>query len=89
VLQELAAETGAAVWAIASMLFFLAAWVAVVVWIARKRPEEMDARARLPLEGDGERTQESGVGSQESGGIRIEDSGQRDSPDSRIPTPES
>ena len=51
-LQELAARTGAAAWVIGSMLFFLAAWVAVVVWVVRKRPDEMEARARLPLEGD-------------------------------------
>ena len=51
-LQELAAQTGTAAWAIASMLFFLAAWVAVVVWLMRRRPEEMDARARLPFDED-------------------------------------
>jgi len=51
-LQELAARTGAAAWVIGSMLFFLAAWVGVVVWVVRKRPDEMEARARLPLEGD-------------------------------------
>jgi hypothetical protein len=50
VLQELAARTGAAAWAIGSMLFFLAAWVAVVVWLAGKRPEELEAQARLPLD---------------------------------------
>lgn len=54
-LQELAARTGAGAWAIGSMLFFLAAFVAVVVWVLRRRPEEMDARARLPFEdGHGE-----------------------------------
>ncbi len=51
-LQELAAQSGTAAWAIGSMLFFLAAWVAVVVWLLRKRPEDMEARARLPLEDD-------------------------------------
>ena len=54
-LQELAAQTGAAAWAIGSMLFFLAAWAAVVVWIARKRPEDLERQARMPLEGDDER----------------------------------
>jgi hypothetical protein len=54
VLQDLAAQTGATGWAIGSMLFFLAAWLAVVVWVVWKRPEEMAAQARLPLEGDGE-----------------------------------
>ena len=51
-LQELAARTGAAAWVIGSMLFFLAAWVGVVVRVVRKRSSEMEARARLPLEGD-------------------------------------
>ncbi len=51
-LQELAARTGAAAWAIGSMFFFLAAWVAVVIWVIRKRPEDLEAQARLPLEGD-------------------------------------
>ena len=61
-LQDLAAQTGAAAWAIGSMLFFLAAWVAVAVRVARSRAADMDARARLPFEGDGEagsRTQAS------------------------------
>jgi hypothetical protein len=52
-LQELAARTGASTWAIVSMLFFLAAWIFVTVRVVRARPEEMDAQARLPLEGDG------------------------------------
>ena len=66
-LQELAARTGAAAWTIGSMLFFLAAWVAVVVWVVRKRPEEMEARARLPLEGEREglRIPESGIRNQD------------------------
>ena len=51
-LQELAAETGAATWAIGAMLFFLAAWVAVVVRVIRSRREDMDALARLPLDED-------------------------------------
>jgi hypothetical protein len=61
-LQELAAQTGATAWAIGSMLFFLAAWVVVVVWLVRTRPEEMEARARLPLEGD---DGHEGLGSQD------------------------
>jgi hypothetical protein len=64
-LQELAARTGAAGWAIASMLFFLAVWVAITVRVFRTRREEMDARARLALEGDGgspsERPSEDGT----------------------------
>jgi hypothetical protein len=52
VLQELAAQTGASGWAIGSMIFFVAAW-AVIAWrVYRARPEDLDARARLALEGD-------------------------------------
>jgi hypothetical protein len=36
------------------MLFFLSVWILVAVRVFRSRPEEMDARARLALEGDGE-----------------------------------
>jgi hypothetical protein len=54
VLQELAAESGTAAWAIGSMLFFLAVWVGVVVWVLRKRPEELEAHARLPLDDEGD-----------------------------------
>ncbi len=68
-LQELATETGAAAWAVASMLFFLAAWVAVVVWVVRKRPEDLERQARLPLQDDGDtRIQESGFGIQGESG---------------------
>ncbi len=51
-LQELTARTGATAWAIASMLFFLGVWIFVTVRVFRARPEELDAHARLPLEGD-------------------------------------
>jgi cbb3-type cytochrome oxidase subunit 3 len=51
-LQELAAQTGATAWAIGSMLFFLAVWVAITLRVVFARREEMDARARLPLEED-------------------------------------
>ena len=50
-LQELAARSGTAAWAIGSMLFFLAVFIGLVVWVALRRPEEMKARARMPLEG--------------------------------------
>ncbi|MEI6667097.1 MAG: hypothetical protein WCP29_03000 [Acidobacteriota bacterium] len=56
-LQELAAETGASVWAIGSMMFFLLAWLGIAAWVYRTRPDEFDARARLPLEGDTEEWQ--------------------------------
>ena len=52
-LEELAARTGAAGWAIASMLFFVASWVGVAVWAARKPTEELDALARFPLDDEG------------------------------------
>jgi hypothetical protein len=51
-LQELAAQTGASAWAIGSMIFFVVAWVAIAVWVVRIRPEDLDTRARLALEGD-------------------------------------
>ena len=51
-LQELAAQTGAGVWAIASMIFFVVAWLGIAVWVLRIRPEDLEARARLALEGD-------------------------------------
>jgi hypothetical protein len=54
VLQELVAETGAGVWAIASMVFFGIVWLAVAVWVFRTRPEEFESRARLALEGEAE-----------------------------------
>jgi hypothetical protein len=57
-LQELAARSGAVGWAIASMLFFVVAWLAIAVWVCRTRPEELEARARLALEGDAEEKQE-------------------------------
>jgi hypothetical protein len=53
-LQELAAQTGASGWVIGSMIFFVAAW-AVVAWrVYRARPEDLEARARLALEGEAE-----------------------------------
>ena len=51
-LQELAGATGAAGWAIASMLFFLGVWLAIAVATWRARPEALDERARLPLDGE-------------------------------------
>ena len=53
-LQELARETGAQAWSIASMLFFLLAFAIVAVLVWRAEPATVDACARLPLEdGDG------------------------------------
>jgi cbb3-type cytochrome oxidase subunit 3 len=52
VLQELAGETAAPAWAIGSMLFFLGLWLAIALATWRARPEAMDERARLPLDGE-------------------------------------
>ena len=53
-LQEIAAQTGAGGWAIASMLFFAVVWLVIAGRVLRARTDDMDARARLALEGDGE-----------------------------------
>lgn len=53
-LQELAAGSGAAVWAIASLIFFLVVWLVIAARVCRARPEDLEARARLALEGDAE-----------------------------------
>ncbi|MCX6551879.1 MAG: hypothetical protein NTY02_12930 [Acidobacteria bacterium] len=63
-LQELAAQTGATGWAIASMIFFGVAWLAIAVWVCRTRPEQMEARARLALEGEADEWQEVPSGTQ-------------------------
>ena len=52
-LQELTTLTAAGHLATASMLFFLVFWVVVSVKVYRATPEELDAQARLVLEGDG------------------------------------
>ena len=51
-LQELAAQTGASGWVIGSLLFVVAAWTVIAWRVFRARPEDLDARARLALEGD-------------------------------------
>ena len=53
-LQELAASTGATPWVVGSMLFFLGFYLIVAVRVFRTRPEELEAQARLALEGDQE-----------------------------------
>jgi hypothetical protein len=60
-LQELAARTGAAAWAIGSMLFFLGIYLVIAARVWRARPEDMDARARLALE-DAPRDVQAGQG---------------------------
>jgi hypothetical protein len=61
-LQELAAQTGAGAWAIASMIFFVAAWLGIAVWVYRTPPEHFEARARLALEGEDEAGQDVPAG---------------------------
>ncbi len=51
-LEELAKHTEAGAWAIASMLFFLAAWLVVALKTWRTRPERLAELARLPLSDD-------------------------------------
>ena len=51
-LQELARESGAQAWAIASMLFFLGVWLVLAVRVVRARPDALAERARLPLADD-------------------------------------
>ncbi|MDX9735743.1 MAG: hypothetical protein RBU36_16565 [Thermoanaerobaculia bacterium] len=51
-LQELARESAAPGWAIASMLFFLGVWLALAVRVVRARPDALAAQARLPLADD-------------------------------------
>jgi hypothetical protein len=48
--QELAQQTAAHGWAIASMLFFISVFALVVVRMQRTSREELLAQARLPLE---------------------------------------
>ena len=51
-LQDLAAQTGAQIWAIASMLFFLLVFLVVALLVWRTEPEVANSCARLPLAAD-------------------------------------
>lgn len=51
-IQQLATDTGAHAWAIASMLFFIAVFALVVVRVVRTPKSEHQQNARLPLEDD-------------------------------------
>ena len=51
-MQQLAAATAAQVWAIASMVFFMAVFVVVVFQIVGKRHDEMEHCSRIPLNDD-------------------------------------
>jgi hypothetical protein len=51
-LQELVARTGATAWAIASMIFFIGFWLFIAVRVFCARPDDLEARAHLALEGD-------------------------------------
>ncbi len=52
-LQELTARSGAQAWAIASMVFFMAAFAVIAVRAWRARPEVVARCAQLPLADDG------------------------------------
>lgn len=54
-LQELTAQTGAGMWAIASLLFFIGVYAFVAIRVCRARTEDLDAQARLALD-DGAET---------------------------------
>lgn len=51
-LEELAAASGTARWAIASLVFFIAVYAFIAVRTFRARREDMRARASLPFEPD-------------------------------------
>ncbi len=53
VLQQLAQQTSAQTWVIASMLFFLAVFTLVVLRVLRTPAAEHRAHAQLPLEDTG------------------------------------
>ena len=52
-LRELVADSGAQVWAIASMVFFVLAFLVVVARVWWMEPADVEAGAHLPLAGDG------------------------------------
>ena len=51
-LQELTASSGASIWAVGSMLFFIAVYTVVAVRAFRSSTADLDARARMPLDND-------------------------------------
>ncbi|MFA5910818.1 MAG: hypothetical protein WC815_18715 [Vicinamibacterales bacterium] len=51
-LQELASGSGATGWAIGSLLFFIAAYILIVVRLYQARPEDLAAHARMALDDD-------------------------------------
>jgi len=63
-LQELAAQTGASLWVIGSMIFFVVAWLGIAVWVVRTRTDVLEARARLALEGEADNGQTVPPGTQ-------------------------
>lgn len=53
-IQQLSTDTGAQGWAIGSMIFFIAVFAAVVVWVLRTPKAEHRHKAELPLEDETE-----------------------------------
>jgi hypothetical protein len=53
-LQELATGSGAAAWAVGSLLFFVVVYALVMVRLFRTSGEELDAQARMALDDDTE-----------------------------------
>jgi cbb3-type cytochrome oxidase subunit 3 len=51
-LRELTASSGASMWAVGSMLFFIAVYVVVAVRAFRTTAADLDAHARMPLDDD-------------------------------------
>lgn len=51
-LQELT-SSGASMWAVGSMLFFIAVYLVVAVRVVRTGADELDARARMALDDAG------------------------------------
>ena len=49
-LQELTSATGAQIWAIGSMLFFILVFALILLLVLRKNHQEMEHCSRLPLD---------------------------------------
>ena len=63
-IQQLATETGAQAWAIASMIFFIAVFAVVILRVFNTPKAEHLNNARLPLD-DGDSDHDQAAGSRE------------------------